>query len=286
MKAHSALAVNLAIAEFFVGTAAGKEIRLETIQKPGIGEPRPKKNLLDRFLAENNMPQELHDAPAACIALVGVNDPLAELDVVVARALENLVPGDGELRAARCGDALRHLQELLVVGDERGRGCSAGGHCSSSTGRGRVERRGAGSVEDLVPDLAGHMLVPAMCPLAARVPVAAEVDVAVSLDEVELQGSHGGDVVVERRVDVPCEQEARAVGVEEGDGGREVVVVVDEVGEVGHGLMALVEGRFQGVLVGGGRFGGIDDVKRTLPPANILCQWRSSPRRMRYNILW
>jgi hypothetical protein len=45
MKAHSALTVNLAIAEFFVGTAAGKEIRLETIQKPGIGEPRPKNEL-------------------------------------------------------------------------------------------------------------------------------------------------------------------------------------------------------------------------------------------------
>ena len=94
---------------------------------------------------------------------------------------------------------------------------------------------------------------------APRVPVAAEIDVAVLLHKGDLERSEGVDVVVERGVGVPGREEARAVGVEEDEGGGEVGVVVDDVGEVGHGFSALVhwgcEGRVRGV---GGRVDRID----------------------------
>lgn len=53
--------------------------------------------------------------------------------------------------------------------------------------------------------------------------------------------------------------------MEEGDGGREGVVVIDDVGEVGHRLVAFIEGCFQFMFVGGGRSGRIDDVECPLP---------------------
>lgn len=64
---------------------------------------------------------------------------------------------------------------------------------------------------------------------------------------------------------MPGHEEAGAVGVEEGDCGGEVVVVVDHVGEVGHGLVAFVEGGGEGVGVGARFLGGVDDVDCSLP---------------------
>ena len=108
---------------------------------------------------------------------------------------------------------------------------------------------------------------------AARVGVAAQVHEAVLDDEVELEGAHGHDVVVERGVVVPGFQEAFAVGVEEGHhGGEGVVVVVDYVGQVGHGFAALVDGCGEEVGGGGGGGGGwlgwVDDVDGPLPAAS------------------
>lgn len=55
------------------------------------------------------------------------------------------------------------------------------------------------------------------------------------------------------------------MGVEEGDCGREVVVVVDEVGEVGHRLVALVKRGFKFVFVVGGGSRGIYNIEGSLP---------------------
>lgn len=82
-------------------------------------------------------------------------------------------------------------------------------------GRGCVEGWSACSVEDVPPDLVCDVGIKSVGFPASRVPVAAEIDVTVSLDEVELEHAHCGDVIVERGVDVPSHQEAGAVGVEE-----------------------------------------------------------------------
>lgn len=53
--------------------------------------------------------------------------------------------------------------------------------------------------------------------------------------------------------------------VEEGDGGWEAVVVVDDVGQVGHGLVALVDGSGERVGVLDGGIGWVDGVDSALP---------------------
>lgn len=78
--------------------------------------------------------------------------------------------------------------------------------------------------------------------LAAGVPVAAEIDVAVVLDKVGSQHAHCVDVVVERGVIVPCQEEAVAMCVEKDYCRGKGVVVVNYVGEVGHGFVAFVQG--------------------------------------------
>lgn len=98
----------------------------------------------------------------------------------------------------------------------------------------------------------------------SRVPVAAQVHIAVLLDKAQLQRAHGGNVVVQRRINVPGLEEAGAVRMEEGNCGRELVVVVDYVGEVGHGLVAFIYGRGECVLALGGT-GRVNRVYRALP---------------------
>lgn len=108
------------------------------------------------------------------------------------------------------------------------------------------------------------MLVPAVAGLAAWVPVAAEIHVAIFLDKVELESAHGGDVVVEWRIHVPSLEESRTMRVEECDGRGEHIVMVDHIGQVCHGFVALVHGG--GELETRGFFlGRIHDVNRTLP---------------------
>ena len=95
---------------------------------------------------------------------------------------------------------------------------------------------------------------------ASGVPVAAQVHVAVALHERDLEGAQRVDVVVERGVGVPGGEEAGAVGVEEDEGGGEAGVVVDDVGEVGHGFAAFVHGGREGGggVVAGGGINGVD----------------------------
>ena len=104
------------------------------------------------------------------------------------------------------------------------------------------------------------------------VPVAAEVNVAILLHKGDLKGVEGVDVVVERGVGVPGREEARAVGVQEYEGGWEVGVVVDYVGEVGHGFSAFVHGGCEGGFCGGGVGGGVDGVNRRLPAVFLLAK--------------
>jgi hypothetical protein len=48
-------------------------------------------------------------------------------------------------------------------------------------------------------------------PPAPRVPIAAQVDVSVASDEGNLEGTHGVDVIVQGRIDVPCSKKAISV---------------------------------------------------------------------------
>ncbi len=109
------------------------------------------------------------------------------------------------------------------------------------------------------------MFVLAVGFFTAGVPVAAEVDVAVLLDVGDLEGAQGVDVVVERGVGVPCVAEAAPVWMDEGEGSGEGGVVVDDVGEVGHGFVAFVLWGCEGCVGGGG--GGVDGVDCVLPAA-------------------
>lgn len=115
----------------------------------------------------------------------------------------------GKLRATRRAHELGHAEELLLMDP---RVCRRHGSRFAS-----VQRRGTGSFEDICPHLFRHVFVAAMACLAARVPVAAEIDVAVSLDEIELESAHCGNVVVEGCVDVPGSEKAGAMRVKEGD---------------------------------------------------------------------
>ena len=78
-----------------------------------------------------------------------------------------------------------------------------------------------------------------------------------------MKGAEGVDVGVEGGVGVPGGEEAGAVGVQEGEGGGEVRVVVYYVGEVGHGFVTFVEGG--GEVGGEGVGGGVDGVDCCLP---------------------
>lgn len=156
-------------------------------------------NLLYSFLPENNMPEELHSPPAAGVAPIRVNNPLSKFNIVVSGSLEHLVPRDGELGTTRCADEFRHAEGLLIMGNGQGRNIPGEEWCSR-----RVQRWGAGSGKDLAPDLFGDVLVSAMRLLTTWVPIATEINIAISLDEVELQSTHGGDVIMEGRIDMPC----------------------------------------------------------------------------------
>ncbi len=74
------------------------------------------------------------------------------------------------------------------------------------------------------------MLVVSMRRKTAGVPITAEIHVAVLLHEGHLKRIHGVDVGMQRGICVPRAEEARGVGVQEGEGGWEGGVVVDYVG--------------------------------------------------------
>ena len=76
--------------------------------------------------------------------------------------------------------------------------------------------------------------------VAARAPIASKIDVAVATHIVELKLAHGLDVVVQATVGVPGAPEALAMGMQESNDGWEGIVMVYNVGKVGHCLVAFV----------------------------------------------
>jgi hypothetical protein len=135
---------------------------------------------------------------------LGVDNPLTELHIVLARSLQHLASRDRKLRAARRTNLLG-LAHVLVA------------RKFLLIGRRSIQRRRTRALKDIPPDLLGDMYVEAVTILAAWVPIAAEIGVAVVLDKVGLEHAHCVDVIVERGIVVPCHEESGAVGVEKGD---------------------------------------------------------------------
>jgi hypothetical protein len=83
-RAHLTLPVDSTITYLFIGTTA-KTVR-STLQRNVIDH-----NLLYPFHAKNDMPQELHHPPRRSIAKLRIDNPLAEPDIILQRALLNLL---------------------------------------------------------------------------------------------------------------------------------------------------------------------------------------------------
>lgn len=188
------------------------------------------------------MPQELHDPPTLRIALPSLHDPCPKALIVAPRPLQHPFPTHRKLRAACRAHLLRNEPLIISVRELRDRGVA----------------------ENVMPYLWGDVLVVSMRRETAGVPIAAEIHVATVLHEWYLKGIHGVDVGMQRGICVPGAKEAGSVGMQEGEGGREGGVVVDYVGQVGHALVAFVEGCCEGVGVRGVG-GGVDGVDCALP---------------------
>ena len=185
-------------------------------------------NLLYPFHSKNDMPQELHHPPRRSIVKLRVDNPLAKPDIIIQRTLLNLLSRDSELRAA-CGANLGRLAKVFLARELLLRG------------GGGIQRRRTRAVENFHPNLLGDMAIEAVGALAAWIPIAAKIHITVLLDEIELQVTHGYDIVMEWRINVPRHEEACTMGVKKSDGRGKVVVEIDYVREVGHGFVAFVE---------------------------------------------
>lgn len=206
------------------------------------------------------MPEKLHDPSTAGISFIRVDDPLPDLDIILPRTHKDLVSRHSKL-CATCGTHIfGHAKVFLIGGD-------LGGvlHRVQFGSLACIQCWGAGPLEDIRPHLLRHMLVLAMTFLAPGVPIASKVDVAVLLDEIELKSAHCSDIVVQWRIDMPCQKKSGPMRVEEGYGRGKVFVVVDHVGQIGHGLMAFVEGSREHLAVVSRDAGRVHDVDRTLP---------------------
>lgn len=129
-------------------------------------------NLLYPFHPKNDMPQEFHHPPGGSVAKFRVDNPLPELDIILQRALLNLLSRERELCAA-CGANLGRLAKISLAREFLLRG------------RGSIQRRRTRAGEDIRPDLLGDMGIGAVGVLAAGIPITAKIHVAVLLDEIE-----------------------------------------------------------------------------------------------------
>ena len=184
------------------------------------------------------MPGIFHHIRSQFIRQTRHQHPVIKPLIVTPGPLQHLVPRHGKLRTTRGRNHLRHL----------------------------------GVVEQFLPRLRVHLLR-RLARLSwgtewldfvrtARGLLAAEVDVAVLLHKVGSQGADGLDVAVGEGVGVPGLGPAVFVAVEEDDGRGEVVVVLDDVLEVGEALAAFVDGGVsRGIEV-------IDGVDNIAPSAN------------------
>lgn len=104
--------------------------------------------------------------------------------------------------------------------------------------------------------------------LAARFPFAAEVDIADFFHIGEVEGVEGVDVVKIGPSSVP----GMVVRVQESDDGRQAVVVVDDVGQVGHALVAFVRrGGMNVGIVGVSGGGDVSSVNEAAPVSKLGC---------------
>lgn len=126
------------------------------------------------------------------------------------------------------------------------------GDCELRTARGRDNFRDIVVQEQRLPRISVDLL--GVLPRSGRVPegsdfvgaagafLAAEVGVTVLLHKVDLQRPEGFHVAVVERVGVPRARPAVTVAVDENNCRWEVIVVVDDVLEVGESFAALVHG--------------------------------------------
>lgn len=180
---------------------------------------RPKAgNILNRVLSKNNMPSILHYTGGQIIRKVVSEHPVVVSLIVAQWALEDLLSGDSELRTARGRDNFRD-----VVAQEQ-----------------RLPRIGI----DLLGVLARSGRVPERSDFvgATGTFLAAEVGVTVLLHKVDLQRPERFHVAVVECVGVPGARPAITVAVDENNRCWEIVVVVDDVLEVGESFATLVHG--------------------------------------------
>lgn len=204
LNSKSIASVDILVALIRIRATAGLVLKAEANTR----------DLQHRLLAKNDMPGKLHDIGDGVIRQLNLRYPAVKMLVIAQRTLHDLLPGNGELRAARDTNGLGNgciVEELFVsilieVFGERRAGRVAE----------RLNLRGA----------AGGCLTP-------------QIDVAVALDKVSLQGADGFDIVKGRIIHMPGGRAVFMI-VEEDNGRRKVVVVVDNVLEIREALLALV----------------------------------------------
>ena len=75
---------------------------------------------------------------------------------------------------------------------------------------------------------------------AAWNPNAAQIGIAIMLNEINIQGIYGVDVIIVISIRVPASWIPITMAVEEYDGGSEIIIMVDYICEVGHGFSAFI----------------------------------------------
>lgn len=180
------------------------------------------------------MPQLLHDPADAKVIRQGRRGrPVQNAPIVLPRPRQDPLSTDGKLAAAhvpdRGGDLVRGDVEDLLVGG------------------------GEGGADILVRDVDGGGIQRVDAGRAAGVVFAAQVDVAEGVDGVKAETAEGIAGEGPEEVVVPL----FGVGVDEDGVVGEVVVEVDDVGEVGRGFAA-AQGRGHEEAWFGGVFGRVN----------------------------
>lgn len=124
-----------------------------------------------------------------------------------------------------------------------------------------------------MPDFRRNMFIEPVLLLAPWIPIAPQIHVTVLLYIRELKCTQGIHIIVKGCIGVPGSQEACPMRVDERERGRERVVLVDNITEIGHRFMTFVHRSGQGC----GR-GGIDGVDCSLPTGAKIRQVREGIR--------
>lgn len=184
-------------------------------------------NILHRLLSKQNVP-DLLNSPADPVAVgkVGVGSPVEDAFVVLARAGADAVAGQDKLAAAQVANSFGnlvhwHLQQMRVQLEEG------------------VVDIGVLVVDGLPVDRNKGVG-------AARDASAAQVDEPVGVDRVVAEETQSGAGLGTKQLVVPLV----VVGVDKDVVGREGVVILDDVGQIGSGLVALGGGGDEQALFG------------------------------------